>query len=104
MTLSFETPGGRIDPPPLPGRVMKNVLPGRGILQHAKTQTMICKWYKTRGNREKHTKIVDNWHKISTHQPKMAFLFSAVDASAYAFSRSVFTARRLERIDRNISI
>ena len=31
-TLSFETPGGRIDPPPLAGRVMENGLPGRGLI------------------------------------------------------------------------
>ena len=29
--LSFETPGGSHRPPPPPGRVMENALPGRGL-------------------------------------------------------------------------
>ena len=29
--LNFETPGGSHPPPPLPGRVMENALPGRGL-------------------------------------------------------------------------
>ena len=41
-TLSFETPGGRIHPPPLPGRVMENALPGRGLKETVHLRKLRC--------------------------------------------------------------